>query len=340
MKAFTDDRQQAHAPQSALNLGVMRPSREAPERITRLRVGAQAAGCQFEAPPDVGLAPIAAVHSAEYLTFLQTIHARWVAMPGASEQVIPNVHPRARSDSYPSSPVGLAGYHMADAACPIGAETWEAAYWSAQSTIAGADCVAAGEHHAYVLSRPPGHHAYADMAGGFCFLNNAAIAAERLRAAGRRPAILDIDVHHGNGTQGIFYHRADVLTVSLHGDPSGFYPFYWGHTQERGQGVGQGWNLNVPLPFGTGDDAYLTALDDALARVQAAGADCIVVALGLDASEHDPFQALSISTRGFERIGAAIAGLGLPLLLVQEGGYLCDALSDNLTAALTGVQSA
>lgn len=339
MKAFYDDHQRGHAPQVALNLGMMRPSREQPERIDQLMAGARAAGCVFEAPRDAGLAPIAAVHNAEYLSFLSTIHARWIAMEGASDQVIPNVHPRARMDSYPSSPVGQAGYHMADAACPIGAQTWTAAYWSAQSAIAGADCIAAGEQVAYVLSRPPGHHAYHDMAGGFCFLNNAGIAAQRLQQAGRRPAILDVDVHHGNGTQGMFYDRADLLTVSLHGDPEGFYPFFWGHAAERGHGAGLGWNLNLPLAFGTGDDAYLSALDLALQRIAKSGADCVVVALGLDASEHDPFQALSITTRGFERIGAAIAGLGLPLLLVQEGGYLCDALSDNLTAALTGVQN-
>lgn len=339
MKAFYDDRQRGHAPQVALNYGVLRPSREQPERIDRLMAGALAAGCQFEAPQDQGLAPIAAVHTPEYLTFLQTIHARWSAIDGASDEVIPNVHPRGRGDSYPSSVVGQAGYHMADAACPIGAQTWQAAYWAAQCAIAGADEIVAGARAAYVLSRPPGHHAYHDMAGGFCFLNNSGIAAQRLLEAGRRPAILDVDVHHGNGTQGIFYARDDVLTVSLHGDPDGFYPFFWGHAHERGEGAGLGWNLNLPLPFGTGDDAFLSALDRAFDRIQAAGADCIVVALGLDASEHDPFQALSITTQGFERIGAAIAGLGLPMLLVQEGGYLCDALSDNLTAALSGVQT-
>ncbi len=339
MRAFYDDRQRAHAPQYALNLGVMRPSRESPERIDCLRAGALAAGCIFEEPEDAGIAPIAAVHSTEYLTFLRTIHARWSDIDGAADEVIPNVHPRTRTDSYPTSPVGQAGYHMADAACPIGPNTWEAAYWSAQCAIAGADNLISGGRSAYVLSRPPGHHAYQDMAGGFCFLNNAGIAAEHLRAAGLRPAILDVDVHHGNGTQGMFYDRSDVLTVSLHADPAGFYPFFWGHAQERGAGQGLGYNLNLPLSFGTGDDAYLASLEIALSRILDHGADVLVVALGLDASIDDPFQALAITTDGFARIGAAIAGAGLPMLLVQEGGYLSDALSGNLTAVLEGVQS-
>ncbi len=195
--------------------------------------------------------------------FLQTIHERWSRIEGASDEVIPNIHPDRRTASYPRSAVGQAGFHQADTSCPIAAGTWEAAYWSAQSAVHGADLMAAGEQAAYVLSRPPGHHAFADLAGGFCFLNNSGIAAERLLKAGKRPAILDIDVHHGNGTQGIFYERGDVLTVSLHADPVRFYPFFWGHGHERGEGAGRGCNLNLPLARGTGDDEYLKTLETA-----------------------------------------------------------------------------
>jgi acetoin utilization deacetylase AcuC-like enzyme len=173
--------------------------------------------------------------------------------------------------------------------------------------------------------------------GGFCFLNNAAIAAEALRARGLRPAILDVDVHHGNGTQGIFYARGDVLTVSIHADPARFYPFFWGHAQERGAGAGRGANLNLPLPRGTDDAGYMTALDTALERITDFGADVVIVALGLDAHEEDPFQGLRVTTSGFRTIAAAIAGLQLPLLLVQEGGYVSDALGGNLTSFLTGI---
>jgi len=337
MKAIFDDRQRLHDPQHFMANGRTYPSPEAPERITRLMAGAQAAGCSFAAPQDAGLGPIAAVHSAEYLHFLQTIHTRWQRIPDAGPEVIPNIHPATRGDNYPKSAVGQAGYHQADTACPIGAQTWESAFWSAQSAITGADLVAGGERAVYVLSRPPGHHAFADLAGGFCFLNNSAIAAERLRTHGLRPAILDIDVHHGNGTQGIFYARDDVLTVSLHADPDRFYPFFWGGAQERGEGRGAGCNLNLPLPRGTDDAGYLKALKVALSRIRAFGADAVVVALGLDAHVDDPFKGLAVTTEGFHAIALEVAALDLPLLLVQEGGYVSDALAANLASFLKGV---
>jgi acetoin utilization deacetylase AcuC-like enzyme len=176
------------------------------------------------------------------------------------------------------------------------------------------------------------------MAGGFCFLNNTAIAAAHLRLKHERVAILDVDVHHGNGTQGIFYARPDVLTVSIHADPAHFYPFVWGYEHERGEGAGLGANLNIPLPIGTGDSDYLLALDSARKTIEAFAPGAVVVALGLDASEHDPLKGLSITTEGFSKIGAAIARFGLPTVFVQEGGYLSDVLGDNLTAVLAGFQ--
>ncbi|MGE4324745.1 MAG: histone deacetylase family protein [Pseudodonghicola sp.] len=339
MKAIFDDRQWRHDPKHFISSGAIRPNLEQPRRIEILRAGAEGAGCAFQAPADAGMGPIAAVHSAEYLTFLETIYPRWRRIEGAGEEVIPNIHPGNRSDSYPKSAVGQAGYHQADTACPIAEGTWEAAYWSAQTAITGADLISSGEARAaYALSRPPGHHAFADMAGGFCFLNNSGIAAERLRAKGFRPAILDVDVHHGNGTQGMFYDRDDILTVSIHADPERFYPFFWGHAQERGTGRGLGFNLNLPLPRGTGDADYLQTLEVALQRVRSFGTDALVVALGLDASIDDPFQGLAITQEGFARIGAAIAATGLPVLFVQEGGYISDTLGVNLTRILSGFQ--
>lgn len=339
MKAIFDERQWNHDPKHFLSNGRVLPNPEQPERIKVLHAGAIAAQCDFEAPEDTGLGPIAAVHTPEYLTFLQTIHARWQHIEGASAEVIPNIHPRNRTDTYPKSAIGQAGFHQADSACPIAAGTWQAAYWSAQSAITGADALYSGVSAAYVLSRPPGHHAFSDLAGGFCFLNNSAIAAMRLRAQGLRPAILDIDVHHGNGTQGIFYERDDVLTVSIHADPARFYPFFWGHAHERGAKAGSGYNLNLPLARGSNDEVFLATMDTALARVQAFGTDVMVVALGLDAYINDPFKGLAITTPGFERIGAAIAAINLPTLFVQEGGYLCEELGDNLTRVLSGFQS-
>lgn len=340
MKAILDPRQSAHDPKHFMANGSRLANPEQPRRVEVLRSGAEAAGCTFEAPQDFGLGPIAAIHSAEYLTFLRTIHQRWKRIEGASDEVIPNVHPANRTDSYPRSAVGQAGYHQTDTSCPISSGTWESAYWSAQTALSGAEAVANGEKAVYALSRPPGHHAFADLAGGFCFLNNSGIAADAFTRRGLRAAILDVDVHHGNGTQGIFYRRKDVLTVSIHADPMRFYPFYWGHAAERGEGEGLGYNLNLPLERGTGDDAYLATLENALKRISDFGADVLVVALGLDAYENDPLKGLAVTTPGFARIGTAIAKMGLPTLMVQEGGYLSEELGHNLRSFLEGFQSA
>lgn len=340
MKAIFDERQWVHDPKHFMANGTLYPNPEQPRRIEVLQAGAAKAGCSFQAPTDHGLGPIAALHSAEYLVFLQTIHTRWRRIEGAADEVIPNIHPDRRTASYPRSAVGQAGFHQADTSCPIAEGTWQAAYWSAQSAIEGADLLHAGEQALYVLSRPPGHHAFTDLAGGFCFLNNTGIAAERLLSAGHRPAILDVDLHHGNGTQGIFYERNDVLTISIHADPIRFYPFFWGHAHERGEGAGRGYNLNLPLPRGTSDDDYLKTMETAFAHIRAFGADVLVVALGLDAYENDPLKGLAVTTPGYARIGATIAKLGLPVLFVQEGGYLSEELGHNLTSVLTGYQSA
>lgn len=338
MKAFLDPRQRLHDPKMFLTSGLARPNPEQPARVDMLLSGADRAGCTVVLPDDHGMAPIARVHSAEYLDFLQKIYTRWRRMEAASDEVIPNIHPSRHGLTRPDGMVGQAGWHMADTACPIAEHTWQSAYWSAQSAVSAALCVAAGDS-AYALCRPPGHHAFGDMAGGFCFLNNAAIAAEVLRHAGKRPAILDVDVHHGNGTQGVFYTDPGVLTLSIHADPARFYPFFWGHAQERGEGAGEGANLNLPLERGSGDDAFFAALDAALERITTFGADVVVVALGLDAHEGDPFAALKVTTDGFSQIAKRIAALGLPAALVQEGGYLQPELGDNLAAFLSGWQA-
>jgi len=336
MKAFYAAEQKKHDPKAFLSSGAPQPNPEQPERVERLLAGARAAGCEIVRPKDYGLGPIAAVHTPEYLDFLANIYPRWRRIEGASEEVIPNIHPIARNGAYPASAVGQAGYHMADTACPISAETWESVQWSAWSAVEAAEAIMAGAPSAYALCRPPGHHAFTDVAGGFCFVNNSAVAAQHLRKTASRVAILDVDLHHGNGTQGIFYNRADVLTVSLHADPVRFYPFFWGHADERGEGPGLGYNLNLPLPRKTADAGFLDALDAGTKRIRAFAPDALVVALGLDAFEGDPFGGLSVSTPGFARIAEKIAALKLPTVIVQEGGYLCDELGDNLTSFLTG----
>jgi acetoin utilization deacetylase AcuC-like enzyme len=338
MKVIFDEAQKRHHPRMFLSSGAVQSNPEVPERADVLLNAARASGLIQETPHDYGLKPAAAVHTPEYLTFLQTIYERWQHIEGASQEVIPNIHPNGRGGSYPASAVGHAGYHMADTSCPIGADTWRSALRSSHCAAHGADLVNQGEASAYALCRPPGHHAFQDMAGGFCYLNNSAIAAATLLARGSRVAVLDVDLHHGNGTQGIFYARDDVLTISIHADPMRFYPFFWGHADERGEGRGLGYNLNLPLPRKTGDEGFLAALETAIGRLQSFAPDALVVALGLDAHESDPFAGLSVTTRGFSAIAARIGAMKLPTVLVQEGGYLNEALGANLESFLSGFQ--
>ena len=336
MKVVFSARQKKHYPKNFLSSGALKPNPEVPERADRLLAAALGAGLVQKEPADFGDGPIAAVHTPEYLQFLRHIYTRWKRIPDASEEVMPNIHPARRGGAYPLSAVGQVGYHVCDSACPISADTWESARWSAMAAVQAATEILQGDGACYALARPPGHHASKDLAGGFCYLNNCAIGAGVLRSRFDRVAILDVDVHHGNGTQEIFYDRADVLTVSLHADPMRFYPFFWGHAAERGKGAGLGANYNLPLPRGTGDDDYLQVLERALARIRAFSPGALVVALGLDAFEGDPFQGFAITTGGFGRIAESIAALQVPTLIVQEGGYLCDALGENLASFLRG----
>jgi len=338
MKVVFSDRQLEHYPKSYLSSGAPVANPELPERADRLLAAALASGLQKIATEDCGDDVISAIHTSRYLEFLQTIYTRWSRIDGASEEVLPNVHPASRNDGYPKSAVGQVGYHVFDCSCPISAETWDSARWSAMTAAHAARQVINGDAACYALSRPPGHHAAADLAGGFCYLNNSAIAAQQLLKKYQRVAIVDVDVHHGNGTQRIFYERDDVLTVSIHADPIRFYPFFWGYANETGEGRGDGFNINLPLPRGTGDAEYLGVLDNALDAVSNYAPEALVIALGLDAHEGDPYRGMTITTAGFSRMGMALSAVGLPTVLVQEGGYLSDALGDNLSSFLSGFQ--
>ena len=338
MKIVYSDKHAQHDPQTFVVRGVKQRSAEQPERATRLLAAATGAGHEISAPRAFGPGPAAAVHTANYLDFLQTAAREWAKLPGASDEVVPNVHPARQPATYPKGLTGRAGWHQVDMGCPIGPHTWDAALAATEVATTAAELVLSGTREAYALCRPPGHHAFADMAGGFCFLNNSAVAAQHLRTRHARVAVLDVDVHHGNGTQGIFYERADVLTVSIHADPDYYYPYFWGHAHETGQGAGAGFNLNLPLPLGSADAPWLAAGDTALARVQAFAPTALVVALGLDASESDPLQGLKVTGPGFHAMAARIAQLGLPTVLVQEGGYLGDDLGRNLVQFLAGFE--
>jgi len=323
-----------HTPPTFFRRGKIIPHPENVERYVVLRDALSAAGFPLTEARDHGLAPLAAVHTNKYLDFLQGAWARRAEIDPATEEILPTQFARLQMNREPTGVIGLLGYYMADTSTAIRHDTWKAVLGSAHAAATAAD-TAMKEGAAYALCRPPGHHAYANCAGGFCYVNNTAVAAQRLNAGLRaRVAIVDIDVHHGNGTQGIFYERADVLTVSIHADTSNYFPFYAGYADETGAGEGLGFNCNLPLPHGSGDPVFLRALDEGLARVSRFEPAAIVIALGLDASEHDPIGALKVTTDGFARAARAIASLQLPTAIVQEGGYLCPALPVNLVAFL------
>ncbi|MCQ4159063.1 histone deacetylase family protein [Roseomonas sp. GC11] len=339
----------AHDPDPVIGSGAgARPYFETPARIAALLRAVQAAGLPVEenqawASGQESLGVIAKVHEAGYLGFLEGGFAAWRSRPGreADLAVRPSAFAVRPLNRRPSDIVGLAGWYLGGNGAPLLEGSWGAILASARAAEAGARCLLAGDAQAYVLTRPPGHHAYADLAGGFCFLNNAAIAAETLRAGGiNKVGILDIDVHHGNGTQAIFYEREDVAFASVHGDPAGLYPFFAGYADETGQGRGLGATLNLPLPPGTGSAGWVAAVERALSALRRQAVEALVVSLGFDAQEGDPSANLAVQADGFREAGRRIGQFGTPILLVQEGGYLITRLEDNLAAFLDGFLAA
>lgn len=333
MKAFHHPDQRLHAPVQELHNGGFVPFAEVPARADAILAVTGPA----IVPHDQGLTPIAAVHDADYLAFLQVAHGDWIAA-GRTGDAHGYAWPvvRRRPIALDRIDARLGRFSM-DASSPIAAGTWDSAYWGAQTALGALDAVLAGDAAAFALCRPPGHHAGADYLGGYCFLNNAAIAAEAATAARRRVAILDVDYHHGNGTQDIFWDRGDVFFTSIHADPRTDYPFFWGHADEVGEGAGEGATLNLPLPQGTDWAAYRPALDRALAAVATFGADLMVVSFGADTFARDPISRFRIQTEDYVAMGATIAAAGLPTLVVMEGGYAVDALGANVAGFLEGV---
>ena len=333
MRVFWDERQRLHAPSRELHNGAFTDFSETPARSDAILAALGPA----EAPRDFGEAPILRIHPAHYTAFLKTAWADWRAAgrPGdAAGYVWPVVGRRPLDLSRIDARLGRYSY---DASTPVAEGTWSSAYWSVQTALDALDAVLAGEGAAFALCRPPGHHAGADYMGGYCYLNAAAVAAEAARAAGRaRVAILDIDYHHGNGTQDIFLERGDVLFVSIHADPRTDYPFYWGHADESGTGEGEGATLNLPLPRGTALPQFLPALDRALAAISDFGADLLVCSYGADTFVRDPISFFALETAEYREIGRRIAGLGLPTLIVMEGGYAVDSLGANVASFLSG----
>jgi acetoin utilization deacetylase AcuC-like enzyme len=343
MLVFYDNSALGHQPQQFFRRGKIIAAPEGPARFRALHDAAAAGGHDLRKAVDHGAAPLSAVHDARYLDFLKNAWARRGEL-GASaadaDEILTTQFARMQMHRGSAKLANQLGYFTSDTSTPIRHDTWAAAYGAAQCAITGADA-ALEQGAAYALCRPPGHHAFADCAGGFCFLNNTAIAAQRMRdRTGGRIAVLDVDVHHGNGTQGIFYERPDVLTVSIHADPSDYFPLYAGYADERGAGAGQGFNLNLPLAHGAGDKAVLAALASAIEHIRAFRPAALVVALGLDAAADDPLGVFDVSSEGFAAMGAAAAQLRLPSVLVQEGGYLSPSLGRNLNATLAAFEHA
>ena len=336
MKIYHSARQRGHAPLREFHNGDWTPFAECPERIDAMLA---ALGPTTE-PDDHGMDAILAVHDADYVEHLRTAHRDWRAA-GREGDAIGYVFPVARRTKRAHARIdarlGMFGY---DVSTPIAGGTWDATYASAQCALSGLAAIRSGAvRQAFALSRPPGHHAGADYAGGYCYLNAAAIAARHAHDSGMgRVAILDVDYHHGNGTQDIFYENGDVFFASIHADPATDYPFYWGFTDETGAGPGEGATFNQPLPRGSGWAAYGPALDRALEAIAAWGATMLVVSYGADTFVDDPISFFTLTTDDMNRIGRRIASAGLPVLGVMEGGYAVDALGRNVAAFLDGLE--
>jgi acetoin utilization deacetylase AcuC-like enzyme len=342
MQIVYSDRHRAQEGRAELIDGQLLPCFEKPERAELVLEAVSAADIgPVVAPSEHGRAPLERIHTPAFLDFLEGAWDEWTAEHGDIDG-LPLCWPtrsfrRDGHDRIPDAIDGKLSYYSFDAATPLTAGTWEAASSAVDVALTGVDLLLAGERGAFSLCRPPGHHASADAYGGYCFLNNAAVAAEALRDGGvAKVAVLDVDYHHGNGTQVIFEARSDVVFASLHGDPRQEYPYFLGYEDEQGTGEGLGASRNFPLPWGTGFDEWSSALDEACRWIDGHGAEVVVVSLGVDTYEGDPISQFRLATTDFPEVGRRIAALGRPTLFVFEGGYATEALGVNVTGVLAG----
>ena len=326
MHIYYSDKHLAHDPQSDWEVAARATA--IMDQLTKAQFGT------IQQPIDFGMEPITAVHDTRMITFLQNAYALMQREKSVAE-VIPNSFAtRHLGGHLPQTIWGQLGYYCTDTTTPIMAQTWEAAYWAAQTTLSATNHVLQNGNVAYALSRPPGHHAYADLYGGYCYLNNVAIAANWLSEQGQKVAIVDVDYHHGNGTQAIFYGRNDILFCSIHADPDHEYPFYAGLATEKGDGDGSGYNINYPLPLGTNGKRYLNSLQQAVGEVTTFNPDILLISLGVDTAEGDPNGGFTLQKDDFAAMGNCFANLPFPKVVVQEGGYLVESIGQNVLAFL------
>jgi acetoin utilization deacetylase AcuC-like enzyme len=345
MITFFTPKHNLHAPEYEFFRGERVACFESPSRADFVRTELIERGHDIREPNVDSTAVLRQVHSARYLAFLESAWAQWVAVDAgnAARQPFPSVWPvrTLRSDVEPQNFTAKLGLYSMDNGTPMAAGTWEAAKAGADAAASAAMLVSGNStvKAAFCATRPPGHHAGADFMGGYCFLNNAAVAAQTLRNAGcAKVAILDVDYHHGNGTQSIFYDRADVFFVSIHGDPRTEYPFYLGHADEVGEGTGHGFNLNLPLPAGSSKEVWFAALTTACEKIKQFGADALVVSLGLDTFADDPISTFALQSSDYLELGAVLKQLGLPSVFILEGGYAAKELGLNVVNVLNGVE--
>jgi len=343
---FFSPQHERHAPQDEFFRGERVPALERPERAACVLRELQARGHEVRPPKLDSRELLLQVHAERYLDFLETAWTQWVALDASNSgvQPFPSVWPvrTLRCDIEPDNFVAKLGLYSMDNGTPLVEGTWSAAKGGADAAASAAALLSSGAARAlFCATRPPGHHAGHDFMGGYCFLNNAAVAAQALRANGcDRVAIVDVDYHHGNGTQSIFYDRDDVLFVSIHGDPRTEYPFYLGHADEHGEGPGLGFNLNLPLAAGSPVGQWLAALDIACRRVERHRADALVISLGLDTCADDPICRFALRAPDFSRLGARLKRLQLPAVFVLEGGYAAAALGTNAVDVLEAFEGA
>ncbi|MEI9994527.1 MAG: histone deacetylase family protein [Rhizomicrobium sp.] len=342
MKVFYSPAHLEHAPPEEFEGGRLSPAVEVPARAERVKAEAERRKLgPVLAPADFGLQPAVRVHDAGLLRFLGEANELWRKRYGdGAPPAIPSAWPaRGLRNRFEGDVEARLGTYAFDTATPIVKGTWSAALAAANCALSAAQAVKDGDRAAFALARPPGHHASADVFGGYCYLNNVAIAAQWLVDQGLKPAILDVDYHHGNGTQSIFYRRPDVLFCSLHGDPVFAFPHFLGFADEGGEGPGEGANLNLPLPMYTAWDGYAQALATAARRIAAFGPDVLLVSLGLDTFEADPISKFKLAATDYLRLGERIAALKLPTVFLFEGGYNLEALAQITVNVLEGFES-
>lgn len=343
MRVYHSEDHRLHFPQAELSGGEFVTPFERPSRVEYVlnRLKTQGLG-DILAPDAVDMDPVRALLDPGYLAFLETAWDEWKLAGMRGEIIAANVPARGmHMDRIPTNIDGKVGYYCHASETAITQGTWRAALGSLACAQSAQRHVAAGADSAFALCRPPGHHATSDQYGGYCFINNAAVAAQMFCASGvRRVAILDIDFHHGNGTQSLFYDRADVMFASLHGAPQETYPYYLGYRDETGHGAGEGSNLNYPMSAGTGYDIWSAALDDAISKITAWGAEALVLSLGVDAYKEDPISFFKLESDDFTDAGRRIGRMKLPTVICMEGGYAIEAVGINTVNVLEGFKDA